>query len=190
MSERPILLVPGSLRAGAYSTRVLRIAASLLPDGLPVEFADLVRALPHYDADLDGEGETEAVRIVRQRVATSAGLIVATPEYNGTIPGGLKNAFDWLTRPFRAHSLIDKPLAVIGTSPGPKGAIGAVTWTRTTLGLLGASVVGEPVAIGDVATQLDGSGELAPEALDQMVALIGAFVAAVHADDNATQATA
>ncbi len=185
MTDRPILLVPGSLRAGAYSTRVLHIAESLLPDGRSAEFADLVRALPHYDADLDGDGETEAIRIVRQRVASSAGLIVTTPEYNGTLPGGLKNAFDWLTRPFQAHSLIGKPVAVIGSSPSPKGAINAVTWTRMTLGFLGATIVGEPVAIGDIATQLDGSGELAADARDQLAALVAAFVASIDVADAA-----
>lgn len=150
----PVLLVAGSLRHGGYTTRLLQHTAALLQT--TVTSSDDVRTLPIYDADLDGEGVIAPVTAVRERVSGAAGLLISTPQYNGTIPGGLKNWLDWMSRPFRAHVLIGKPVAVLGAAPGSGGAQPAVTWLRNTLGSLGAEVVGEVVAIPNVAEQFDG----------------------------------
>jgi chromate reductase len=171
-----ILMIPGSLRSGSYTTRLLLAAGQLVPNPYTVELADMVRALPHYDADLDGEGAIASVVTARARLASAAALIISTPEYNGTIPGGLKNWIDWVTRPARQHVLVGKPIAVVGGSPNSKGAIAAVTWLRNTLGYLGAIVVGDPVAIPDIATTIDDHGSVTEEVADQLRALIDALV--------------
>jgi chromate reductase, NAD(P)H dehydrogenase (quinone) len=171
-----ILLIPGSLRSDSYTTRLLQASGQLVSSPYAVELADMVRALPHYDADLDGEGAIASVVTARARLASAAALIISTPEYNGTIPGGLKNWIDWVTRPPRQHVLVGKPIAVVGGSPNSKGAAGAVTWLRDTLGYLGAVVVGEPVTISDIANAIDDRGSVTDEVADQLRALVAALV--------------
>jgi chromate reductase, NAD(P)H dehydrogenase (quinone) len=178
-----VLLVAGSLRHGGYTTRLLQYTAALLHRA--VTSSDDVRTLPMYNADLDGEGATATVTAARQRVTESAGLLIATPQYNGTIPGGLKNWLDWMSRPFRAHVLIGKPIAVLGASPGSGGALPAVTWLRTTLESLGAVVVGDLVAIPNVVEQFDEHDTLRAEVDLQLQALAVALEAAITSSDGA-----
>jgi chromate reductase len=175
MTEHRILLIPGSLRADSHTTRLLRAAGFLVHAPLVTEYADQVRQLPHYDADLDGEGAVDAVVSVRAAIADASALIISTPEYNGTIPGGLKNWVDWVTRPMRGHVLIGKPIAVVGGTPGSKGAVAAVTWLRNTLAALGAVVVGEMVAIPDIVNSVFEDGSIADEVADQLRALVEAL---------------
>ena len=104
-------------------------------------------------------------------------VIISTPEYNGTIPGGLKNWVDWVARPARAHVLIGKPIAIVGAAPGSKGAIGAVTWLRNTMGYLGAVVVGDAVAIPDIVNKVNEDGSYVDEVAEQLRALVSALVA-------------
>jgi chromate reductase, NAD(P)H dehydrogenase (quinone) len=174
-----ILLIPGSLRSGSFTTRLLRATGQLVPSRYTVELTDMVRALPHYDADLDGEGAIASVVTARARLASAAALVISTPEYNGTIPGGLKNWIDWVTRPPTRHVLVGKPIAVVGGSPNSKGAVSAVTWLRNTMGYLGAVVVGDPVAIPDIATAIDDHGSVSEEVADQLRALVATVVAAL-----------
>ena len=176
MTQRNVLLVPGSLRSGSHTTRLLRAAGKLLPSPFVAEFADQVRALPHYDADFDGEGALPIVVSTRSALDAATALIISTPEYNGTIPGGLKNWVDWVTRPAKAHVLMGKPIAIVGAAPGSKGAIKAVTWLRDTLIALGAVVVGEPVAIADVVNTVRSDGSYVDEVQDQLHALVSALV--------------
>lgn len=173
-----VLLVAGSLRRGGYTTRLLQHTSELLH--LRVTTSDDVRTLPIYDADLDGEGLVATVAAARRRVAEAAGLLISTPQYNGTVPGGLKNWLDWMSRPFRAHVLVGKPIAVLGASPGAGGAVPAVTWLRATLESLGAVVVGEPVAIPNVAEVIDANGRVADEADGQLQALAAALEDAIR----------
>jgi chromate reductase len=157
-----------------------RRAATFVPRDLRAVPFDAVRPLPFYDADLDGDAAPRVVRDVRFRVASAAGLVLATPEYNGTVPGGLKNTIDWLTRPPRAHVLVGKPVLVIGASPNSKGAAGAVDWLRRTLGYLGAVVVGEPIAVAAVAERL-GRSPVDPTIDDELRAGIDALTDEVRA---------
>jgi chromate reductase, NAD(P)H dehydrogenase (quinone) len=177
MPSPHILLIPGSLRSGSHTTRLLLAAGQLVPSPYTVELADMVRALPHYDADLDGESAIASVVTARARLASASALIISTPEYNGTIPGGLKNWIDWVTRPPGAHVLVGKPIAVVGGSPNSKGAVAAVTWLRNTLGYLGAVVVGDPVAIPDIANTIDDQDSVTDEVANQLRALVGALIA-------------
>jgi NAD(P)H-dependent FMN reductase len=181
MSPRRVLLVAGSLRAGSYTTRLLVTAGNLVPEPFQVELVDQIRRLPHYDADLDGDDPPEVVRVARSAVADAAALIISTPEYNGAIPGGLKNWVDWLTRPMGAHVLVGKPIAIVGGSPSSKGAAGPVTWLRTTLGYLGSVVVGEPVAVPKVADEIDAGGTVSETVVEQLRGLVDALVASADA---------
>ena len=188
MTQTPpnVLLIPGSLRSGSHTTRLLRATGLLVPAPYVTEFADQVRPLPHYDADFDGEGATPIVVSTRAALQAAAGLIISTPEYNGTIPGGLKNWVDWVTRPVKAHVLVGKPIAIVGAAPGSKGAVKAVTWLRDTLSALGAVVVGEPVAIADVVNQVDDDGSFVDEVQEQLLAVVDALVAALALPADAT----
>ena len=174
-----VLLIPGSLRSGSYTTQLLRAAGRLVPDSYLVETADQVRALPHYDADLDGEGAIDVVVSTRAQLAAAAGLIISTPEYNGSMPGPLKNWIDWVTRPPRQHVLVGKPVAVLGGSGNAKGAMAAVSAVRTLLGLVGAVVVGEPVAVPEMSTAINADGSVTDEVNAQLGALVDALITAM-----------
>jgi chromate reductase len=121
-----ILVLVGSLRADSWTARLAATAADLLPEGTrATAYADLA-ALPHYDQDLDGDTPPAAVAAFREAVASADALLVATPEYNGSLPGVLKNAVDWASRPRGASSIAGKPVAVVSVSPSPRGA----QWAR------------------------------------------------------------
>lgn len=180
MSTAPILFVPGSLRADSFTTKLLKAAAAFVPAGHPVEFADLVRQLPFYDSDIEGENAPDAVKEVRARISASAGVVVSTPEYNGGLPGGLKNLFDWATRPMGAHSLVGKPIAVIGASPGPRGATGAVESVTFVLGFLGAKVIADPVTVGEVIAHLGADGTPDEEVSARLAALVGRLITEIE----------
>jgi chromate reductase len=177
-SGRPggdVLLVHGSLRRESFSTRLLHFAGRLLPDPYVAREIDAVRSLPWYDADLDVAGSAAGGE-ARKMIAGCAGLLISTPEYNGTIPGGLKNWYDWVTRPYREHVLVGKPVGVIGASTGARGATAAVTWLRDTMARAGAVVVGDVLAVADVANQFDENGLPFPEVASRLGELVAALV--------------
>jgi chromate reductase len=143
-----ILGISGSLRRGSHNTSLLRAAATLLPSGVELEVYEGLRDVPPYDADLDGERTQPAVQRLREAIAEADGLLIATPEYNGSIPGVLKNALDWASRPFPDNVLRGKPVAVIGASTGLFGAVWAQADTRKVLGVIGADVIDGELPIG------------------------------------------
>jgi chromate reductase, NAD(P)H dehydrogenase (quinone) len=155
-----ILAISGSLRRESYNTRLLGAAAELAPPGIEVELYDGLASLPAYDADLDVEPAPEAVRDLRERIAAADGVLIATPEYNGSIPGQLKNAVDWASRPFPGSSLRNKPVVLVGGTPGAYGAMWAQTDLRRVLGIAGARVVGEELPVAQVQTRFDDEGRL------------------------------
>jgi chromate reductase len=145
-----ILGISGSLRRDSHNTSLLRAAAELLPSGTELVLFDGLRDLPHYDADLDVSPAHPAVQALREAIGEADAILFATPEYNGTIPGALKNAVDWASRPREETVLQDKPAAVIGASPGMFGAVWAQADLRKSLGIAGARVVGEELAFPQV----------------------------------------
>jgi chromate reductase len=145
-----VLAVSGSLRADSYNTRLLEAAVAAAPAGVEVELLDpaLVADLPLYDQDLEDEGAPASVDLLREAWAGADAILFATPEYNGSVPGGLKNAIDWASRPKFDAALTNKTVGVIGASTGQFGAMWAQQDLRKILGIAGARVVGDglPVA--------------------------------------------
>src|SRR5258707_3015302 len=109
-----ILAVSGSWRAGSHTTSLLGAAAEAAPEGVEVELWQGIGDLPIYDQDLEGTDLPDAVLRLREDWAAADAILFATPEYNGSLPGGLKNAVDWASRPVRQSALTDKTVAVIG----------------------------------------------------------------------------
>jgi len=156
-----ILAVSGSLRAGSYNTELLRAAAAAAPQGVDVELWTGLGALPIYDQDLEDDAP-ESVRRLREDWAAADAILFATPEHNGSVPGGLKNAVDWASRPKGGAALLNKTVAVVGASTGQFGALWAQQDLRRILGIAGARVVGAELP---VSRAQDGFGEAVEEGL-------------------------
>ena len=139
MPAMKILGISGSLRRGSHNTSLLRAAAQSLPSGVELEVFDGLADLPHYDADLDVDPVPESVARLRDAIAQADGVLISTPEFNGSIPGALKNALDWASRPFPDNAFRGKPVTVVGASTGLFGAVWAQAETRKSLGIIGAS---------------------------------------------------
>jgi chromate reductase len=155
-----ILGISGSLRGESHNTRLLRAAARALPPGVELELYEDLRALPHYDADLDVEPADPAVAGLRRAIEEADGVLIATPEFNGSLPGGLKNALDWASRPFPENALRGKPVAVIGASTGLFGAAWAQAEARKVLGVIGADVIDGELPVGQADSAFGDDGEL------------------------------
>jgi chromate reductase len=164
-----ILGISGSLRRGSRNTELLRAAARKLPPGVRLEIYEGLGDLPLYDADRDVEPAHPAVADLRHAIASADGILIATPEYNGSIPGVLKNALDWASRPVAQSVLRGKPVAVIGASTGLFGAVWAQAEVRKVLGVIGADVIDEELPIGQADTAFADDGDLAER--EQRVAL-------------------
>src|SRR5436190_19778593 len=155
-----ILGISGSLRRGSNNTSLLRAAAELLPPGVELEVYDGLGAMPPYDPGIDVEPAHPAVAALREAIAAADGVLIATPEYNGSIPGVLKNALDWASRPFSESALRGKPVAVVGASTGLFGAVWAQAETRKVLGIIGADVIDHELPVGRADTAFGDNGEL------------------------------
>ena len=136
-----ILAVSGSLRHDSHNTALLREAAKLAPAGVDVELWEGIGDLPVYDQDLDDGDVPESVRRLRDAWGSADAILFATPEYNGSVPGGLKNAVDWASRPKGEAALLNRTVAVVGASMGQFGALWAQQDLRRILGIAGARVV-------------------------------------------------
>ena len=135
-----VLAISGSLREGSYNRQLLRLAGENVPDGVEFAVWDGLAGLPAYNEDDEGSGLL-AVEALRSAVAGADAVLIVTPEYNGSIPGALKNALDWGSRPRETAVFRGKPVAVIGASTGSFGGIWAHAETRKILGLMGARVI-------------------------------------------------
>jgi NAD(P)H-dependent FMN reductase len=133
----------GSLRAASINRQLAELAVETAPEGVSVQLFDRLGELPFYNEDIDNDEVAEAVASLRAVAADADAALVVTPEYNGSIPGVLKNAIDWLSRPFGDSALKDKPLAVVGTAAGQYGGVWAHDETRKSFGIAGPRVVEE-----------------------------------------------
>src|SRR5262245_53076836 len=158
-----VLAISGSLRAGSYNTALARAAADVAPAGVEVELYDRLGELPHFDSDLEG-AEPESVDDLRARIAAADAVLFVTPEYNGSVPGALKNAIDWASRPRGEAALLDKTVAVAGASTGQFGALFAQQDLRRMLGIAGARVVCPELPVSRAEESCNESGD-GPSAL-------------------------
>src|SRR6478672_8453861 len=144
-----VLGISGSLRRDSHNTALLRHVGELFEaEGAEFVIYDGLRELPPYDEDDDTGNGPEAVARLRAAVAQADAVFFTTPEYNSSIPGALKNAIDWVSRPLASNPLRNKPVAVIGASTGAFGAVWAQAELRKVLGATGARVVDGEVAVG------------------------------------------
>ncbi len=167
-----ILAVSGSLRADSHNTSLLRAAAEAAPEGIEVELWDGIGDLPIYDQDLEGSNLPDAVRRLREDWASADAILFATPEYNGSVPGGLKNAVDWASRPVRAGALTNQTVAVIGASTGQFGAMWAQADLRKILGVTGARVVGDELPVTRAHEKFDADRRLLDGELFERLRLV------------------
>jgi chromate reductase, NAD(P)H dehydrogenase (quinone) len=154
-----ILAVSGSLREDSYNTSLLRAAVEGAPDGVELELWEGLGELPLYDEDLEPDAP-ESVRRLRKAWAEADAILFATPEYNGSVPGGLKNAIDWASRPKLQGVLRNKPVAVVGASTGQFGALWAQQDLKRILGIAGARVVGTEIPVARAHERFDAEGRL------------------------------
>jgi chromate reductase len=160
-----ILAVSGSLRAGSFNTALARAAIEHAPAGVEIELYDGLAWIPPYDADADDEDPPVPVRDLRDRITAADALLVVTPEYNGSIPGVLKNAIDWASRPHREAALWGKTVAVAGATTGQYGAIWAQQDLRRVLGMAGARVVDGELPVPRAQDKFDADGRLVDPAI-------------------------
>ncbi|MEH6373035.1 NAD(P)H-dependent oxidoreductase [Streptomyces sp. KLMMK] len=141
MSVRILALV-GSLRAGSHNRQLAEAAVKLAPEGTEVEIYEGLADVPFYNEDLDAEGVVpEAAARLREAAASADAFLLFTPEYNGTIPAVLKNAIDWLSRPYGMGAIVGKRIAVAGTAAGQYGGVWAQDETRKAAGIAGGKVL-------------------------------------------------
>ena len=141
MSVRILALV-GSLRAGSHNRQLAEAAVKHAPEGVEIELYEGLAEVPFYNEDLDNEAALPATAArLREAAGQADGFLLFAPEYNGTIPAVLKNAIDWLSRPYGAGSFTGKPVAVVGTAFGQFGGVWAQDETRKAVGIAGATVL-------------------------------------------------
>jgi len=167
-----VLGINGSLRRDSHNARLLRAAGRLVEAQTAAEFRiyDGLKAIPPYDEDDDVDGGPAAAAELRRAIAEADAVVFATPEYNSSIPGQLKNAIDWASRPISTNPLRNTPVAVIGASTGMFGAVWAQAELRKVLAATGARVVEGEVAVGHAHERFDDQRRLTDPSLQQALA--------------------
>lgn len=155
-----ILAISGSLRRHSNNTRLLRALREEAPEDVEITIWDGLKQLPHYDADDDVVPGPITVEAFRQLVREADAVVFATPEYNSSIPGALKNALDWGSRPLATNAFRNKPVAVIASSAGAFGAVWAAAELRKVLSAMGARVAEIELAVGHASEKFDAEGQL------------------------------
>jgi chromate reductase len=155
-----VLGISGSLRRDSHNTKLLRAASDLLPPSAQLEIFDGLADIPPYNEDEDVDPAPAAVQRLREAIAGADAVLIATPEYNASIPGHLKNALDWASRPFPDNAFRGKPVAVIGASTSMFGAVWAQAELRKVLGAIGARVIDRELPISTAEEAFDAQFQL------------------------------
>jgi len=182
-----VLAILGSLRSDSYNAKLLDNSVELFPEDVVLDLWGGLRDVPPYDEDDDGVGAPAAVAELREAIARADAVLVATPEYNHSIPGQLKNAFDWVSRPIATNPMRNKPVAVIGASTSAFGGVWAQAELRKVLGALGARVLDVELALPHAHERFDELGRLTDgNVVEQLVAVVDSLVLA--AEERAARA--
>jgi chromate reductase len=177
-----LLVISGSTRRGSVNTRLARLVRDLRPQDRVTVVSDLT-VLPFYDADVEALGVPGVVTSLRRAVAQADAVVVVTPEYNGTVPGVLANAVDWLSRPHGRSVLEGKPVVVLSASPSRYGGVRAAEHLRAVLRRIGARVAPQGMSVAAAHQRL---GEpLDPDVVDQAAAVLSEALDGVPAGDVA-----
>lgn len=171
-----ILAVSGSLRAASYNTQLLGAAAEVAPADVGLELWDGLKQVPPYDQDDDVEPAPPAVGELRAAVGAADAVLFATPEYNASVPGQLKNALDWLSRPLATNPLRNKPVAVVGASTGMFGAVWAQAELRKVLAAIGARVLDAELPVGGAPSRFEGGRLVDDDVRDRLAETVAALV--------------
>ena len=181
-----VLAISGSLRRDSNNTRLLRTLREEAPEGVELAIWDGLREIPPYDADEDGVPGPPEVEAFRRLVRESDAVVFATPEYNSSIPGTLKNALDWGSRPLATNAFRNKPVAVIASSAGAFGAVWAAAELRKVLAAMGSRVAELELVVGHAQEKFDDEGRLVDDDVreglrDALAALIAETTANLQA---------
>jgi chromate reductase len=166
-----ILGISGSLRRDSQNTRLLRAVSELPLAEVDFVLWDGLKDVPPFDEDDESEPPAGVARL-RDAIAGADAILIATPEYNSSVPGQLKNAIDWASRPVATSVLRNKPVAVVGASTGMFGAIWAQTELKKVLAAAGARVAGGELPVGQAHTRFDGAGRLIDDDIREQLALV------------------
>jgi len=174
-----VLGISGSLRRASHNTKLLQAAGEMVARrGVEFELYNALKQVPPYDEDDDTDPAPAAVAHLRTAVGDADAVFFSTPEYNSSVPGQLKNAVDWLSRPIGSNVLRNKPAAVIGASTGMFGAVWSQAELRKTLAAAGARVVEGEVAVGHAHTRFDDKGGLNdPTIAEQVQEVVATLIA-------------
>jgi chromate reductase len=153
-----ILGISGSLRRDSHNTNLLRVAAEDAGPDVEFELYDGLKEIPPYDGDDDVHPRPASVARLASAIADADAVLFATPEYNSSIPGQLKNAIDWISRPIATNVLRNKPVAVVGASTGAFGAVWAQAELRKVLAAVGARVLDVELPVPHAHTYFDEGG--------------------------------
>jgi chromate reductase len=187
-----VLGISGSLREGSHNRQLLEAAAGELPPGVTLELFEGLEDVPPYVEGTEGDPPPGAKRFL-EAIRDADAVLFATPEYNSSVPGALKNALDWASRPFPGNVLHDKPVAVVGASTGMFGAVWAQAELRKILEASGARVLQEELPVGHAGSAFDEDGRLTScETAERMREILAELVAMAEqlrmaADDRAGQ---
>jgi chromate reductase len=172
MADTPALTflgISGSLRAKSLNTAALHAAAELVPEGVTLTFADITD-IPLYSGDVEAQGLPASVLALREQIKAADALLISTPEYNYSVPGVLKNAIDWASRP-PAHPFAGKPIAIMGASPGALGTARAQYHLRQMFIFMDGNLLNKPeVMISGAMSKFDADGKLTDEPTRQIIA--------------------
>ncbi len=172
-----VLGISGSLRRGSLNSALLRAAAERLPAGAELVEFDRLGEVPPYDEDVEMEATAAVAEELREAVRDADAVLIATPEYNHSIPGQLKNALDWVSRPAGKSALNGKPAAVIGASTGMFGAVWAQAELRKVLGAMGGRVVETDLPVGHAAELRSGDRlKLSPDQMERLEDILAELV--------------
>ncbi len=178
MSDSPLRIIglAGSLRAESYNRALLRAAQQLAPDGMNIEIFDLID-VPIYNGDVEALGDPVAVAALKQAIRNADGVLMATPEYNHGVPAVMKNAVDWTSRPPGHPPLGEKPVGIIGASPGITGSARGQSQLRQAFEFTNSFCMPQPeLLVFRAHEKFDPAGRLSDEGTAQRLAkYLGAF---------------